>query len=138
MKKVLILLCVVLGTQLSFGQKVTKKGETTVKKDVSKKDTKTSPKKVKLTAEQRGEKQTSKLDDLVKLTNDQNRKVYLVYFESISKCDKIRGNKGLAEDKKKEQLNAEWKKRKEKLFVILTPQQEKIYNEDKTINKAEN
>ena len=131
MKKVLILLCVVLGTQLSFGQKVTKKGETTVKKDVSKKETKTSPKNDKLTAEQRGEKQTSKLDDLVKLTNDQNRKVYLVYFESISKCDKIRANKGLAEDKKKEQLNAEWKIRKEKLLVILTPQQKKIFNENK-------
>lgn len=109
MKRIILLMLVVMGFT------ATQATATPVKR-----------KKDKLTAEQRAEKITARLDSIVSLTNGQRKDVYQLALTKVRKTDEIKtkykGNKE-AEDQKKAEVKAVKKEFRGELKKILTKDQ---------------
>ena len=95
MKKLMIVVCLIMGVQMSFAQSKTKMVET---KKVETKKGETKHKK--LTIDQRATLRTDELHKLVGLKAKQKTTIYSIHFNFITRNEEIRSNKKLSQDRK--------------------------------------
>lgn len=89
-------------------------------------------KHVKLTAEQRAEKESSLMQEKLGLTADQKSKIQIIQLERIKKTDEWRADTASRRDKSKmAERRAYAKANQEKVDAILTPEQKTKWNAEK-------
>jgi hypothetical protein len=137
MKKIILLLLVALGSQVSFAQ--SKKG-TEAKansKATTSTQTKDAPKKndsdenEKITVEQRATNKTERLHAKVNLTQSQKTKVNAIYLQTIKRNDDIRKNKTLSDEEKKAEIKASNEQGWKYIEAYLTKDQLVLYKINK-------
>lgn len=77
------------------------------------------------TPEQRAERQTTRLTESLKLTEDQKKQVYALNLDRAKEMDALRG----AENPDREKMRASMDKFNTDLAKVLTPEQQEKYKE---------
>ncbi|MCE3296455.1 MAG: hypothetical protein K0R65_2169 [Crocinitomicaceae bacterium] len=116
MKTIILSLCLLLGTQLAFGQEKTKQRKT---------------------PEQRAEMMTNRLSEEVKLTPEQREKIYSINLRSAEKSMKIHKEADLTDEQRKEKLQKHRRDVKKLVMAELTPEQQKTLKEKHKARKKE-
>ncbi len=114
MRTVIVTMCLMLASHISFGQ---------------------TDKKGKKTPEQRAEMVTNALDKEVALTQVQKDKVYAINLRSAQKNQEIRKQTDLTEEQKKEKLKSNNQNRRKLVMAELTEEQRKVLKEKKKAKK---
>lgn len=117
MRTIILSLCLLLGTQLAFGQEKTKQ---------------------KKTPAERAEMLTERLDKEVTLTPAQREKIYSINLRSAEKVMKIRKDTVMTDEQRKEKLNKHRTDIKKQVMAELTDEQRRILKEKKKARKEKN
>lgn len=112
MRTVIVTMCLVIASHLSFGQEKSKK-----------------------TPEERAEAATKRLEKDLTLTQVQRDKIYSLNLRTVQKNQEIRKKTDLTEEQKKEQLKNNNQNRRKLIMAELTDEQRKILKEKKKEKK---
>lgn len=112
MRTVILTMCLVLASHISFGQQ-----------------------KVKKTPEERAEIATKHLEKDITLTPVQRDKIYSINLRTAQKNQEIRKKTDLTEEQKKEQLKSSNQNRRKSVMAELTEEQKKVLKEKKKARK---
>ncbi|MGV3629934.1 MAG: hypothetical protein ACO1O6_01935 [Bacteroidota bacterium] len=116
MRAIIVSLCLLVGTQFTFGQEKTKQ---------------------KKTPEQRAEMMTNRLSDEVSLTPAQREKIYNINLRSTQKVMKIRKDTVMTDQQRQEKLKRHRMDIKKQVMAELTPEQRQTLKDKHKARKEE-